>query len=839
MILKNYLVFPVLLLFLNCFFAAVKAQNIIKGIVTDSISNEPLPFVSVTLKGSTLGIMTDNTGRFILKVPAAQQILTVSSITYREKSISISNTKLNTIKIQLFRKSYSMSEVVVKRRNLRYRKKGNPAVDFVRRVIDSKNRYNPLNKDYYQFDHREQIAVAINNFQKDKNKILLNKYGFLTNYTDTSELSGKAILPISGKDMMEKYFYQKSPQLEKRILLAKKSSGLDDFLSEDGVDQFLKEAFRDVDIYDNDINLFLKPFVSPLSVGGPDFYKYYLLDTVQVAGEKCMDLGFVPFSHEATGFVGHLFITLDSTNFVKKVILNLPKGINLNFVQNLSIEQDFNRAADGTRLLMNDNIALEFSLFPKADGFYAKRTNLYTHHSFDCPADRSIFSPLNTNINLAESSKNMASGTLPSSVNSVGKMLKELRKDPFYNITEKITSAVLTGYIQTSSVDNKFSFGPVYSTVSVNAAEGLRLRLGGLTTANLNDRWFANGYLAYGLNDHQLKGLAQLEYSFIKKEKQVNEFPVNSVRASYFFDLNRLGQNYLYTTADNILLSIKRLPDDKITYLRKMELSYNREFYSHFSAGIDFRYRTEFATPYISFVDNTSGQSLNSYSTSELQLRLRYAPGEKFYQSIGRRRTFKRDVPVFSLSHTLAFKNVLNSDYYYSHTEFGYQQRFWLSSLGNVNVIIKAGKVWSKAPFPLLIIPNANLSYTTQYESYALMNPLEFVTDQYISWDLNYNLNGLILNQIPLLKTLKLRENLSFRGFYGNLNNRNDPTGSSNLFILPAGTTQMGNEPYMEVGVGILNIFKFLRLDYIWRLNYLNRPNIEKSGLRFNLDFYF
>ena len=353
---------------------------------------------------------------------------------------------------------------------------------------------------------------------------------------------------------MEKYFYQKSPQLEKRILLAKKSSGLDDFLSEDGVDQFLKEAFRDVDIYDNDINLFLKPFVSPLSVGGPDFYKYYLLDTVQVAGEKCMDLGFVPFSPEATGFVGHLFITLDSTNFVKKVILNLPKGINLNFVQNLSIEQDFNRAADGTRLLMNDNIALEFSLFPKADGFYAKRTNLYTHHSFDCPADRSIFSPLNTNINLAESSKNMASGTLPSSVNSVGKMLKELRKDPFYNITEKITSAVLTGYIQTSSVDNKFSFGPVYSTVSVNAAEGLRLRLGGLTTANLNDRWFANGYLAYGLNDHQLKGLAQLEYSFIKKEKQVNEFPVNSVRASYFFDLNRLGQNYLYTTADNILL---------------------------------------------------------------------------------------------------------------------------------------------------------------------------------------------------------------------------------------------------------------------------------------------
>ncbi len=839
MTLKNYLMFPVLLLFLNCFFATVKAQNIIKGIVTDSISNEPLPFVSVSLKGSTLGIMTDNTGRFTLKVPAGQQILTVSSITYREKSISISNIKLNVLKIQLFRKSYSMSEVVVKRRNLRYRKKGNPAVDFVRKVIDSKNRFNPLNKDFYQFDHREQITVALNNFQKDKNKILLSKYGFLSNYTDTSELSGKAILPISGKDMMEKYFYQKSSHLEKRIILTKKSSGLDDFLSEDGVDQFLKEAFRDVDIYDNDINLFLKPFVSPLSVGGPDFYKYYLLDTVQVAGEKCLDLGFVPFSPEATGFVGHLFITLDSTNFVKKVILNLAKGINLNFVQNLSIGQEFNRAVDGTRLLMKNNIALEFSLFPKADGFYAKRTNLYTNHSFDSPPDSSILRLANTIIKSSESTQQIHPDTLPSTVNSVGKMLKELRNDPFYNITEKITSAVLTGYIQTTSVDNKFTLGPVYSTVSVNSVEGLRLRIGGLTTANLNKHWFANGYLAYGVNDHQLKGLAQLEYSFIKKEKQVNEFPVNSVRASYFYDLNRLGQNYLYTTADNILLSIKRLPDDKITFLRKIELSYNREFYSHFSAGIDFRYRTEFATPYISFVDNTSGQSLNSYSTSELQLRLRYAPGEKFYQSIGRRRSFKRDVPVFTLSHTIALKNLLNSAYDYSRTEFGYQQRFWLSSLGNLNVIIKAGKVWTKAPFPLLIIPNANLSYTTQPETFSMMNPLEFITDQYVSWDLNYNLNGLILNQIPLLKALKLREIVTFRGFYGSLSNQNVPNSSNNLFTFPAGTNQMGNEPYMEVGVGILNIFKFLRLDYIWRLNYLNCPNIEKSGLRFNLDFYF
>ena len=821
---------------LNCFSEGLKAQNVIRGIVTDSISNEPLPFVSVTLKGTTTGMMTDNKGGFSLKVPPGEYILIASSISYREKFISISNKKSNIVKIQLFRKSYSMSEVVVKKRNLRYRKKGNPAVDFVRRVINSKNRYNPLNKQYYSYFHRESITVAMNGFQKDKNNILLKKYGFLTNFTDTSEFSGKQILPISGKEMIEKYNYQKLPFSENRIVVDKKSSGIDEFLSDDGVEQFLKEAFKDVDIYENDIYLFLKPFVSPLSIAGPDFYKYYLIDTVQVAGERCLDLGFVPFSPEASGFVGHLFITLDSTNFVKKVILNIPKGINLNFVQNLSIVQEFERAADSTRLLINDKMAIEFSLLPKSDGFYAKRTNTYTNHSFISQSDSTINRTDVGGNKSIESKFLIQSDTVSSRVNSVKNMLKQLRSDPFFNITEKIVSAVLTGYIQTSSIDNKFTLGPMYSTASVNTVEGLRLRVGGLTTPKLNDRLFASGYLAYGLNDHQFKGLAQLEYSFIKKEKQANEFPVNSLRASYFYDLNRLGQTYLYTTADNFLLSLKRLPDDKVTYLRKMELSFNREFYSHFSAGIDFRYRTEFATPFVPFIDNVSGQYISSYSTSEFQLRIRYAPGEKFYQSIGRRRLFKRDVPVFTLSHTQAFKAILNSGLDYSRTEFGFQERFWLSELGNVNVIVKAGKVWTKAPFTLLIIPSANLSYTTQTESFAMMNAMEFVSDQYVSWDLNYNLNGLILNQIPLLKTLKLREIVSFRGFYGSLSKQNQ---TNSILKFPAGMIPLGNEPYMEVGVGILNIFKFLRLDYIWRLNYTENPNVEKSGLRFNLDFYF
>jgi len=287
------------------------------------------------------------------------------------------------------------------------------------------------------------------------------------------------------------------------------------------------------------------------------------------------------------------------------------------------------------------------------------------------------------------------------------------------------------------------------------------------------------------------------------------------------------------------LLSWKRQQDDKITYQRKVEVNYNREFLSQFSYGLDVRYHAESATPYLPFVGNAVGENIGSYSMGEAQFRLRYAPGERIYQTPLKRYSITRNAPVFTLSHTLAFKGLLGSTYNYSRTEFAFRKRFWLSAFGNANVILRAGKVWTKDPFPLLIIPNANLSYIVQYDTYSMMNATEFINDQYVLWDLNYNMSGFLLNRIPLIQTLKLREILSFRGMYGSLESRNNPALSNGLFRFPAGSTNMGKDPYLEAGVGVENIFKVLRIDYVWRLTYLNRPGIDKSGIRFVLDFGF
>lgn len=403
-------------------------------------------------------------------------------------------------------------------------------------------------------------------------------------------------------------------------------------------------------------------------------------------------------------------------------------------------------------------------------------------------------------------------------------------------------SILFTGYIPTSKEAPLFYIGPMNATISGNTLEGPRIRAGGMTTAWLNPHLFAKGYIAYGFKDERVKGLAELEYSFKKKKEYANEFPIHSLKLHYESDVNQYGQNYLYTSKDNVFLALKREKDDRIGYFKQAEMTYTNEFYSGFSFQLTARRRTDESSYLIPFLRKEGDvyTPVKDFSTSAAELKLRYAPNEKFFQTQWNRFPVSLDAPVFTLSHTIAGKGILGSDYTYNHTEAGIQKRFWFSAFGYTDIILKAGKVWNKVPFPLLIMPNANLSYTIQPESYSLMNAMEFMNDEYFSWDVTYFLNGWLFNRIPLLKKLKWREVVSCRGLYGHLSDKNNPALSDGLFAFPIANTQsMGKTPYVEAGIGIENILKVLRLDYVWRLTYRDAPGIDKSGLRISLHMTF
>lgn len=824
------------------------APTVVKGVVRDSLTRDPLPFVAIFLRGSDRGIMTDENGKFFITTSVNFISLEVSTMGYTTKNVFVNKGETNNITVDLVPTGVALKELVVKPKKEKYSKKNNPAVEFVKRLMAQKHGYDPKNHDYYNYNKYEKITMGLNDFsEKQKKNWLMGKFKFIFDYLDTSEVSGKPILTVSVKEKVSDCHYRRSPESTKEIVRGTKRAGIDEAFDQESVQRFLEDVFREIDIFSNDVPMMQNRFVSPLSKIGVDYYKYYLSDTINVDGVKCIELSFSPFTPESFGFLGRIYVPLnDSTLFIKRVKLNVPKSINLNYVESITIIQDFVKAPDGTRIKTRDDMTVEFQIMKGTQGLYARRTTCYDNHNFDAPADLGVFDHEGKTFVNADAEfmpdefwKENRQVPIKDKENAIKGLLTRLREVPIFYWTEKVITVLVSGYISTSK-DSKFDFGPMNTTLSGNPIEGMRMRVGGMTTANLSKHWFARGYVAYGMGDQKLKYNGELEYSFSEKKYHSREFPIHSIKLSHKYDVDQLGQHYFFTNMDNVFLALKRKRDDKMTYLRKTNLDYTLETESGFSLQLGFEHDIQEATQVLPFIDGY-GNVYNRYREAMFNVTLRYAPGEKFYQTKSYRIPINLDAPVFTLTHTYAPKGFMGSMFTVNKTELSIQKRFWFSAFGYTDIILKAGKVWSEVSYPNLLLPNANLSYTIQPESYPLMNAMEFANDQYLSWDFTYWANGAILNRIPLIKYLKLREAFSFRGLYGKLKDSNNPELNNKLFRFPtsAHCKPMDKEPYMEIGVGLDNIFTILRLDYVWRLTYRDTPGVDKSGLRIQLHFTF
>ncbi|MDR2233269.1 MAG: DUF5686 and carboxypeptidase regulatory-like domain-containing protein, partial [Tannerella sp.] len=823
----------------------------VEGNVTDSVTSENLPYVTVMLRGTSFGTRTDDDGKFSFSANTDSLTLFVSYIGYESQYILLKRG-VNRLNILLKPISIELTEVVIRPGKERYTRKENPAVEFAQHLIDRRNKYNPLDQDFYRHNMYEQRTFAFDDFDVEKAKQgwMVKQFDFILDYVDSTSVRGRNILPIYNEEKIEDYYYRKSPRDERRIVQGYKRAGLLEFLgTEDGVKQFIDEAFKDVDIFQDNIPLFLNRFVSPLSSIGPLYYKYYILDTLMIDNEKCMDLGYAPFNSESFGFVGHLYVTLDSTYFIKKAVLNTPRDINLNFIGEMSILQEFIRTPeDSTRILTKNDMVLSFTANKNKRGTYARRVALYRDFSFDPPTDMTVFQEKNPALE-SEGARRQTDdfwsgareGADEIQKTSVERMMAQLREVPAFYWTEKTLNALINGYVQTSDTNSKFEIGPVNTFFSGNSLEGFRLRTGGTTTVNLSNQFFIDGYAAYGFKDQKLKGDVIVEYSFNKKRSFRKEYPFHYLRAEYKNDINQIGQHYMYTNPDNLFMMPKRRENNLLTYMQLGELSYYKENFKGFGYGILLRHRREWATPAVPFnliMNDGAIRLVDHYNSAELELSIRWAPNEKFYQSRNYRYPITLDAPIISLKHTMARKGILGTDYNYNKTELGIRKRFWLSPFGYIDIFGQAGKIWDRVPYPLLLIPNANLSYSIEEESFPLMDPMEFIQDRYVSWEATYYLNGWIFNRLPLIKKMQLREVVAFRGWYGDLSDKNNPYKNGvGLYEFPETTYMMGDKPYMEISAGVENIFKLIRIDYVWRLSYRDHVGTPNSGLRFKMVF--
>lgn len=820
------------------------AQNvIIRGIVRDSVTMAGIPYATVRSVPGLITEICDSSGIFEMRLPRSERELTARSQGYGTKNIALWTNSLNLYDIQLSPQATELREVVVNRQ--RYTKRNNPAVDFARRLRQSKDLTDPDRNDYYSYDVYQRTAIGLNDFDVSEKNRLLKKYPFLASHVDTSSLSGKPVLCLSLNESASSYYHRRQPEAQKTLVRGLRQQGVDEVVDRANMQTMIEESLGPVNLYGGDIYLLKNNFISPLSSIAPDFYKFFLTDTLQIEGDSCIVLSFYPRNHASTGFAGQVYVSLaDTTMFVRRLDMHTLSDINLNFIDALRIRQDFTRAPDGSRLISKDLLDAELRLLPGTPQMYLSRRIYYTNHSFDNVED-SVFTGVGDRLVLegAEGRNddfwNAHTSGHRKGEDRAGELMTRLRQMPLYYWSELILKRLFTGYwpVGNSGVE----IGPLNTIASYNSLEGLRLRAGGITTAQLSKRWFGRGYVAYGFKDHKWKYGAEIEFSFIDKQVHSREFPVHSLRLSHSFDVDRLGSHYLFTNQDNFVLSLTRIPDRLQSYRRLTKLLYTLELRNNFSVEASIENVRQQASRWVNF--NTYEAPQNHFTENIAGLQLRYAPGEKFFQGRTTRFPANLNAPIFVLSHRFAPKGFLGSRYMVNRTEFNFSKRFWLSVAGSMDVFVGAGHVWSKSPFTELFIPNVNLSYTIQPQSYALLNPMEFVNSSYVSWELTYMPRGLLFNLIPGIKKTGLRELVGFRGLYGHLARRDTP-GVDNpelpLFPAIAMARPMNQGPYMEISAGFDNLFRCLSLQYTWRLNYRQSSQpIDRAGIQIAVHLSF
>ncbi len=747
-----------------------------------------------------------------------------------------------------------LDEVVVKPKREKYSRKNNPAVELMKKVIAHKKNNKLSENDYYQYNKYQKITMSLNDVTPEMlEKGMYKKMPFLKDQIELCEETNKFILPISVDETASQKIYRKHPKSEKTIIKGMSSTGVNElFATGDMLSTVLKDVFTDVNIYDNDIRLLQYPFISPISSSDAiSFYKFYIMDTTFVDKDKCFHLTFVPNNSQDFGFTGHLYVLADSSYTVKKCTMNLPKKSGVNFVDNMDVIQEFEQLPNGEWVLKTDDMIVEMTLMKIMQGFQIRRTTRYSDYAFD-ELPQQLFKRKGAEIKEADA---MMRGDdfwnqyrpvpLTQTESSMDMLVKRLEQMPGFKYVIFVLKAFIENFVETGTKEHpsKVDIGPVNTMISNNYIDGLRLRMSAQTTANLNPHLFFKGYYAYGFKDHRSKYMGEVEYSFNKKEYLPREFPKNSITFSYQYDVMSPTDKFLKTDKDNVFVSFKTSTVDQMSYVRNIALKYENETQFGLKTTVEVKHSTDEPTGGLAYITNDDQKTLvPEIQTMEASLAFRYAPGETFVNTKQRRIPVSFDAPVFTLSHTAGFKGVLGGEYNYNLTEIGLYKRFWFSSWGKIDMFVKGGAQWNKVPFPLLIMPAANLSYILQRETFNLINNMEFLNDRYASLDVSWDLNGKIFNRIPLLKKLKWREAIGFKMLYGHLTDKNNPMkhpGDSELFLFP---TRDGRPtsfvmdpktPYMECSVGIHNIFKILHIDYVRRLNYLDHPDANKWGVRF------
>lgn len=790
----------------------------IRGKVFDAQTNEPLPYVNVTFKNTTQGTITSEKGEFFLESRTATDTLIVSFVGYKPAMLRVKKGVYQEVSVNLEPEAIELEAVVVKPGE-------SQANRIIRNIIANKDKNNPANFSY-SCKNYNKIQVDINNIDEDiKKRKVFNQFQFIWDYVDTNAVTGKTYLPIFITESLSDYYYRANPKMEKEIIRATKMSGVNN----ESVAQFTGKIYQSVNIYDNYINIFDQGLVSPISNSGMLFYKYILLDSMYIDNRWCYQISFRPRRKMEPTFTGDFWVN-DSTWAIVKAQIRLSDMVNLNFVNDMVATAEFMPLNDTLWFPKQMTLFVDFNLTDKTTGFFGHKTISYSDVKLNADFPKEI-AEMPTNLKVEEGALDQKDEfwnqarpfELTPREAGIYQMVDSIQQVPMYKTFIDIIDMFVNYYYTVGY----WEIGPYYQTYSFNEIEGNRFKVSGRTSNKFSKKIMFDAFLAYGDKDERFKwGLGSLY--------MINKNPREAVGVSYRSDIEQLGQSPYALTEDNILTSfLRRNPNNKLTLVKDFTAYYEKEWFVGLSNKLTFSHRTIYPTEFIPFTPVLGGNDLKSITNATFTLNTRWIKDERYVSGEFEKVSLGSNWPEVNFDITRSIKGFAGSDYDFWKLHLNYYHKFNVNPIGYARFILDAGKIFGKVPYPLLQLHEGNETYAFDRYAFNMMNYYEFASDQYVSLYYEHHFQGIFLNHFPILRRLKWREVATAKYLIGSISNQN-----MQVLQFPAGLGEV-SKPYMEVSVGVENIFKVIRVDALWRLTHLDNPNIQPFGVRVGLQIIF
>jgi hypothetical protein len=808
----------------------------VHGRVTDSNSGDPIPFANVVFIGTTVGATTDFDGYFTITTSHVTDSLVASYIGYKNK-VKFFDQQISSLNFQLEEDVINLEEVV-------FVAGENPAFDIMRKVVKNKADNTKKKLDAYEYETYTKVEIDVDNISEEfrQKKIMQKITQVMDSVDQIAGEDGKPILPLFISETISNFYFRNKPKLSHEKILKTKISGVG---VEDGslVSQFIGSSFQEYNFYNNWLNIVGKDFASPIIDSWRLYYEYDLTDSLYIGEDYCYRLDFFPRSEQDLAFTGTIWIT-KKEYAIKQLDVTVGKKANLNYIEKIKIQQELAATAEGPWLPIKNRVLIDVGeIRNKSAGMLAK---FYTSNRNIKVNDVKEQKFYEQRILLSEDYKlkneesyweQYRHEPLTATEISVRNMIDTLKSIPVIKTYTQLIRIAVNGYKKVG----KFDLGPYSSLYANNNVEGHRVQLGFKTNFDFSNQWVLGGRVAYGTMDGRFKYRGSVKY--IASRKKWTE-----LTASYTRDIDQVGLsendligNGVFRTATKFGVLVKpyRYSETKIAAQRQLfkgfrqTIKFNKRVYQPIAGHFDFAYHT-------SLQDPTSASAVD-FTSTEVVFETRYAKDELFVQYDNDRVSLGTNKwPIFTFRYTHGFKDLMGGDFTYNKASLNMRKDLKMGFFGTSNFSLTGEYNFSVLPYPLLKVHIGNESIFYTSAAYNLMNFSEFVSDRYVSLRYDHHFEGFLLNRIPLMKKLKWRTLATANILYGGLRDANQailPTADINGNPIDKPSYFNAATPYVELGYGVENIFKVIRIEAVHRLTYLDGPDVDKFGIKVSFQF--